>query len=81
MQFGIFTVGGLTRDPTNGHTVSEAQRINELVTIAVKAEEVGLDVFAMGEHHNPPFIRRRPRRSSATSPPAPSGCCCRPPRR
>ena len=60
MQFGIFTVGGLTRDPTNGHTVSEAQRIKELVTIAVKAEEVGLDVFAMGEHHNPPFISSSP---------------------
>jgi len=26
------------------------------VKVAVKAEEVGLDVFAMGEHHNAPFV-------------------------
>ncbi len=26
------------------------------MAIAKKAEEVGLDVFAIGQHHNPPFI-------------------------
>ena len=60
MQFGIFTVGDLTRDPTTGHTVSEAERIKSMVTIARKAEEVGLDVFATGEHHNPPFVPSSP---------------------
>ena len=30
------------------------------VAIARKAEEVGLDVFATGEHHNPPFIASAP---------------------
>ena len=29
-------------------------------TIAKKAEEVGLDVFAIGEHHNPPFVSSSP---------------------
>ena len=29
-------------------------------TIALKAEEVGLDVFATGEHHNPPFVPSSP---------------------
>src|SRR5206468_7110540 len=28
--------------------------------IALKAEEVGLDVFALGEHHNPPFFSSSP---------------------
>lgn len=56
MEFGIFTVGDLTTDPTTGRTVSEAERIKATVTIAKHAEEVGLDVFATGEHHNPPFI-------------------------
>ena len=55
MQFGIFTVGDITPDPTTGVTPSEHDRIKAAVTIALKAEEVGLDVFAHGEHHNPPF--------------------------
>ncbi|PSL06974.1 putative FMN-dependent luciferase-like monooxygenase [Haloactinopolyspora alba] len=55
MQFGIFSVGDVTPDPTNGRVPSEAERIKAMVAIALKAEEVGLDVFAVGEHHNPPF--------------------------
>ncbi len=55
MQFGIFTVGDVTTDPTTGRTPTEHERIKATVTIAKKAEEVGLDVFATGEHHNPPF--------------------------
>ena len=41
-----------TRPPAVRPT--EAERIKAMVTIAHKAEEVGLDVFATGEHHNPP---------------------------
>ncbi len=55
MQFGIFTVGDITTDPTTGRTPTENERIKATVAIARKAEEVGLDVFATGEHHNPPF--------------------------
>jgi putative FMN-dependent luciferase-like monooxygenase len=60
MQFGIFTVGDLTTDPTTGRTPTEHDRITAMVAIAVKAEEVGLDVFATGEHHNPPFVPSSP---------------------
>ena len=60
MQFGIFSVGDVTPDPTTGQTVSEAERIKIMVTVALKAEEVGLDVFATGEHHNPPFVPSSP---------------------
>lgn len=73
MQFGIFTVGDVTPDPTTGRTPSEHERIKAMVTIARKAEEVGLDVFATGEHHNPPFVPPRRRPCSATSRPPPSG--------
>ena len=52
MQFGIFTIGDLTTDPISGKTPTEAERIRNLTEIALKAEEVGLDVFATGEHHN-----------------------------
>jgi putative FMN-dependent luciferase-like monooxygenase len=60
MQFGIFTVGDVTTDPTTGRTPSEHERIKAMVAIAQKAEEVGLDVFATGEHHNPPFVPSSP---------------------
>src|SRR3954466_11283456 len=60
MQFGIFTVGDVTTDPTTGRTPTEAERIKAMVAIALKAEEVGLDVFATGEHHNPPFVPSSP---------------------
>ncbi len=60
MQFGIFTVGDVTQDPTTGVTPSEAERIKAAVTIAKKVEEVGLDVYATGEHHNPPFYTSSP---------------------
>ena len=60
MEFGIFTVGDVTPDPTTGRTPTEAERIQAMVTIAKKAEEVGLDVFATGEHHNPPFVPSSP---------------------
>ncbi|MGR0319999.1 LLM class flavin-dependent oxidoreductase [Agromyces sp. ZXT2-3] len=60
MQFGIFTVSDITQDPTTGRTPSEAERIQATLTIATHAEEVGLDVFALGEHHNPPFWSSSP---------------------
>src|SRR3954462_922350 len=60
MQFGIFSVSDITTDPTTGRTPTEAERITAAVTIAKKAEEVGLDVFALGEHHNPPFFSSSP---------------------
>jgi putative FMN-dependent luciferase-like monooxygenase len=60
MEFGIFSVSDITRDPVTGDTPSEAERIDAVVQIAKKAEEVGLDVFAIGEHHNPPFFSSSP---------------------
>lgn len=60
MQFGIFTIGDVTTDPTTGVTPTEGERIHAMTQIALKAEEVGLDVFATGEHHNPPFVPSSP---------------------
>ena len=60
MQFGIFSVSDITRNPVTGHTPSEAERIDAIVQIAQRADEVGLDVFAIGEHHNPPFFSSSP---------------------
>ena len=55
MQFGIFTIGDVTTDPITGKTPTEHECIKATVEIAKKAEAEGLDVFATGQHHNPPF--------------------------
>ena len=60
MEFGIFSVSDVTRDPVSGYTPSEAERITGLAELAVKAEDTGFDVFAIGEHHNPPFFSSSP---------------------
>jgi alkanesulfonate monooxygenase SsuD/methylene tetrahydromethanopterin reductase-like flavin-dependent oxidoreductase (luciferase family) len=60
MQFGIFTVGDVTPDPTTGRTPTEHERITSMIALGLKAEAIGLDVFATGEHHNPPFVPSSP---------------------
>jgi putative FMN-dependent luciferase-like monooxygenase len=60
MQFGVFTVGDIAPDPTTSYTQSEAERISNMIRVAQRADEVGLDVFALGEHHNPPFVPSSP---------------------
>ena len=60
MQFGIFTVGDVTTDPTTGRTPTEHERIKATVEIAKLADEVGLDVVAVGQRHNPPFVASSP---------------------
>src|ERR1700719_34185 len=60
MQFGILSVSDITRNPVTDHTPSEAARIDAVGRIAKRADEVGLDVFAIGEHHNPPFFSSSP---------------------
>ena len=60
MQFGIFSVGDITTNPVTGKTVNEYERQKNIIEIGKKAEEIGLDVFAVGQHHNPPFIASSP---------------------
>lgn len=55
MEIGVFTIGDMTTDPLTGNTPTDKERIQAQVTIAKHAEEVGFDVFAVGQHHNPPF--------------------------
>ncbi|MBS1673991.1 MAG: LLM class flavin-dependent oxidoreductase, partial [Actinobacteria bacterium] len=66
MQFGLMSVSDITRNPVTGETPSERERIQSTLTIAKHAEEVGLDVFAIGEHHNPPFWSSSPTTFLAT---------------
>jgi alkanesulfonate monooxygenase SsuD/methylene tetrahydromethanopterin reductase-like flavin-dependent oxidoreductase (luciferase family) len=60
MQIGVFSVSDITTDPTTGRTPTENDRIKASVAIAKKVEEIGMDVYAIGEHHNRPFFSSSP---------------------
>src|SRR5213595_2479337 len=60
MEFGIYTFAELTPDPATGRTVTPAQRLRDLLEEVELAEQVGLDVFGVGEHHRPEFAVSAP---------------------
>lgn len=51
MEIGVYTFGDLFADPVTGETRTPRQKLRETVKLAKLADEVGLDVFAVGEHH------------------------------
>ena len=51
MELGIYTFGDITPDPNTGGAISVSQRFAEVLTAAKLADEAGLDVFGVGEHH------------------------------
>jgi probable LLM family oxidoreductase len=60
VELGIYTFGELTPDPETGQTISPEERVRDLVEEIVLADEVGLDVFGVGEHHRPDFTVSAP---------------------
>src|SRR5690606_33058330 len=59
VQFGIDSFGDLPRDDA-GNVVSHAQAIRAAVEEAVLADQVGIDVVALGEHHRHEFAISSP---------------------
>ena len=60
MEIGITTFAETTPDPATGQTVDPAVRLANLMEEVKLADEVGLDVFAVGEHHRPDFAVSSP---------------------
>ncbi|MFD0999656.1 LLM class flavin-dependent oxidoreductase [Ohtaekwangia kribbensis] len=60
MELGIYTFAELTADPATGKKISAHQRMIDLMEEVTLAEQVGLDVFAVGEHHRPDYIVSSP---------------------
>jgi probable LLM family oxidoreductase len=60
MELGIYTFAELTPDPETGRTISPAERLRNLVEEMELADQVGLDVFGVGEHHRPDFAVSSP---------------------
>ena len=50
-QLGLISLTEITPHPVTGATLSTRQRVEEIIAVAKLADAVGLDVFAVGEHH------------------------------
>jgi len=50
----------LTPDPVTGQMISPVQRLRDLLETIELAEQVGLHVFAIGEHHRPEYLSSAP---------------------
>jgi len=59
-EFGIYTLGDLAPDAVTGHEMSAKQRLREIVDAAKLADEAGIEVFGVGEHHRLDFAVSSP---------------------
>ncbi|MGY1820705.1 LLM class flavin-dependent oxidoreductase [Geodermatophilus sp. SYSU D00079] len=60
MELGVYTFGDVLRDPHTGTTTSPEQRLADLLEEIELADQVGLDVFGVGEHHRPDYAVSSP---------------------
>jgi probable LLM family oxidoreductase len=60
MQLGLYTFADVSPDPATGRSLSPEARLRNLVEEAVLADQVGLDVFGVGEHHRPDYAVSSP---------------------
>ena len=51
IEIGLYTLGDIVQDPVTGKTISAQQRMKEVMEAAKLADDAGLDIFGVGEHH------------------------------
>ena len=59
-ELGVFSFVELMPDPATGQMISPAQRLRNLLETAELADQVGLDVFGVGEHHRVEYVASAP---------------------
>src|SRR5262245_40163242 len=60
MELGLYTFAEIGRDPISGRLVAPAERLRDLLEEIEHADQVGLDVFGVGEHHRPDYAVSAP---------------------
>jgi len=60
MELGLYTFAEMTPDPLTGQSIGPAERLRNLLEEIELAEQVGLDVYGIGEHHRPDFVVSAP---------------------
>lgn len=59
-EVGVYTFVDWTKDPATGHRVPAEQRVADLLEAMELADQVGLDVYAIGEHHREEYLSSAP---------------------
>jgi probable LLM family oxidoreductase len=59
LELGLDTFGDVTAD-SDGHTLSQARVIRDVIAEAELADSVGIDFIGVGEHHRPDFAISAP---------------------
>jgi probable LLM family oxidoreductase len=60
MELGITTFAEMTPDPKTGRVISAEERLREVMDEIELTDQVGLDVYGVGEHHRPDFAVSSP---------------------
>lgn len=60
MEIGVYSFAEIAPDPRTGAPASAAQRLRDLIEEVELADQVGLDVFGIGEHHRPDYTVSAP---------------------
>jgi probable LLM family oxidoreductase len=60
MEIGLYTFAELSPDPRTGQAIAPHARVRDLMEEIELADQVGLDVFGVGEHHRPDFVVSSP---------------------
>lgn len=60
MELGLYSFAEATPDSATGHTVGPAERLRDLLEEIELADQVGLDVFGVGEHHRLDYVVSAP---------------------
>ncbi len=60
MELGIYTFAELAPDPRTGRQIGPGERLRNLIEEIVLADQVGLDVFGVGEHHRADYVVSAP---------------------
>ena len=60
MEIGLDSFVAATIDPKIGQAIEPARHLRELLEAIGLADEVGLDVFGIGEHHRREFLDSAP---------------------
>jgi probable LLM family oxidoreductase len=60
MEIGLYTFAELSPDPQTGQAITPQERVRDLMEEIELADQVGLDVFGVGEHHRPDFVVSSP---------------------
>ncbi|BCW69162.1 hypothetical protein NicSoilB8_02060 [Arthrobacter sp. NicSoilB8] len=77
MKFQVLDIIPHLKNPVTGEIVSTADRLNQVVETARRAEALGYDSFSVGERHAGEFISSSPPPCSPPSPRSRPGSGCK----